>query len=118
MIQQTPMTPAAGIKGVASTLVTGIFGSPANPPFPATQPGTFTGTPSLATKFEDAVLLQPVKDLLGVFGLQTQPVVPGSPLLSLLPAPHRHSRCLSETARHRCCHCCWEKRSSTLHITG
>jgi len=87
VIQQTPMTPAAGIKGVASTLVTGIFGSPANPPFPATQPGTFTGTPSLATKFEDAVLLQPVKDLLGVFGLQTQPVVPGSPLLSLLASP-------------------------------
>ncbi|MGO9926342.1 MAG: PPE family protein [Mycobacterium sp.] len=81
-IQQTPTTLATGFTRVADTLVADIFGSPANPPFPATQPGTFTGTPSLGTRFEIAALW-PVKDFLGFSGLETQLGAPGSPVLSL-----------------------------------
>jgi triacylglycerol lipase len=68
--------------GAANTVVTFIFGSPANPPFTATQGGSFSGTPSLATRFEETALL-PVKPLLALSGLQTQISVANSPLLSL-----------------------------------
>jgi len=81
-IQQTPTTLVTGLTGGANTLVTYIFGSPADPPFLATQSGTFTGTPSLATRFEIAAL-GPVKDVLGLSGIETQGLQPGSPLLSL-----------------------------------
>jgi triacylglycerol lipase len=81
-IQQTSTTVTTGITQVANMFVTDIFGSPASPPIPATLGGTFTGTPSLATRFENAALL-PVKPVLGLSGLETQTAVPGSPLLSL-----------------------------------
>ncbi len=81
-IQQTPTILATGFTRVGNTLVTDIFGSPADPPFAATQGGSFTGTPSLATRFEIAALW-PVKDVLGVSGIETQLGEPGSPLLSL-----------------------------------
>jgi triacylglycerol lipase len=77
-----PTTLATGFTQVGNTLVTDIFGSPANPPFPATQPGTFTGTPSLATRFEVAALW-PVKDVLGFSGIYNQLGMPDSPLLAL-----------------------------------
>jgi acetyl esterase/lipase len=73
-----------GITGVGKKLVTDIFGAPAGPPMPATLGGTFTGTPSLLTKFEDAVLLRPVKALLNLPAIDSQLVMPGSPLLALL----------------------------------
>jgi acetyl esterase/lipase len=73
---------AANLAALGNTLVTDIFGSPANPPFAATQPGTFTGTPSLATRFEVAALW-PVKDVLGFSGIYNQFGMPDSPLLAL-----------------------------------
>lgn len=81
-IQQTPTALATAFTRVSDTVITGIFGSPANPPFPATQAGTFTGTPSLATRIEEAALW-PVKPLLNLSGLETQISAPGSPLLAL-----------------------------------
>jgi triacylglycerol lipase len=83
-IQQTPTALATGFNQVGNTLVTDIFGSPANPPFPATQPGTFTGTLSLATRFEDAVLLPLIKDFMHLPIVDNQFVMPNSPLLALL----------------------------------
>jgi triacylglycerol lipase len=68
---------------VANTVVGTIFGAPAAPPFSATQTGTYTGGPSLATRFEEAALY-PVKPLLGFFpGLESQLAAPNSPLLQL-----------------------------------
>jgi triacylglycerol lipase len=81
-IRQTPTTLATGFTQLANTLVTDVFGSPAAPPFAATQGGTFTGTPSLATRLEEAALW-PVKPVLGLSGLETLIEVPSSPLLSL-----------------------------------
>jgi len=81
-IQQTSTTVTTGITRVANTVFSGIFGLPAAPPFSATQSGTFTGTPSLATRFEEAVLY-PVKPFLDFSGLGTQVATPNSPLLSL-----------------------------------
>jgi triacylglycerol lipase len=82
LLQQTPTTVATGITQVANTAVTNIFGSPPVQPFLASQGGTFTGTPSLATRLEIAGLWK-VKDLLGFSGLETQLSQPDSPLLSL-----------------------------------
>lgn len=81
-IQQTPTPLATGFPPVLNTLVDDIFGAPANPPFRATQGGTFTGTPSLVTRVETAVLY-PLKDLLGLSGLETLVSQPDSPLLAL-----------------------------------
>jgi triacylglycerol lipase len=81
-IQQTPATLASGFTQVANTVFGSIFGAPANPPFLATQSGTFTGGPSLATRIEEAALW-PVKDFLGFSGLENQLGAPNSPLLSL-----------------------------------
>nr|WP_232022087.1 alpha/beta hydrolase fold domain-containing protein [Mycobacterium basiliense] len=82
-IQQAPTTLATGFTQISNTIITGIFGAPADPPFPATQTGTFTGTPSLATRLEIAALA-PVKPLLSLSGLETQLAVPGNPLLALI----------------------------------
>jgi triacylglycerol lipase len=68
---------AAGFGRLGNMIVTDIFGAPANPPFPATQPGTFTGMPSLATRIEDAALW-PVKDFLTFSGIYNQWGMPGS----------------------------------------
>ncbi|MGO9511432.1 MAG: PE domain-containing protein [Mycobacterium sp.] len=78
-----PTRPAAGFSQLGNMLVTNIFGAPANPPFPATQSGTFTGTQSLATRFEIAALW-PVKDLLTFTGIYDQWGIPNSPILALL----------------------------------
>ncbi|ORW87060.1 hypothetical protein AWB92_24370 [Mycobacterium sp. IEC1808] len=68
---------------VANTVIGTIFGAPAAPPFSATQTGTYTGGPSLATRFEEAALY-PVKPLLGFFpGLEAQLTSPSSPFLQL-----------------------------------
>jgi triacylglycerol lipase len=81
-IQQTSTTVTTGITGLADTVFHGIFGLQAAPPFSATQSGTYTGTPSLATRLEEAVLY-PVKPFLAFSGLETQVATPSSPLLSL-----------------------------------
>jgi triacylglycerol lipase len=81
-IQQAPTTVAAGFNQLSNTIVTGIFGSPAAPPFGATQTGTYTGTPSLATRIEEAAL-GPLKPLLSLSGLEAQ-LSPNSPLVALL----------------------------------
>jgi triacylglycerol lipase len=72
-----------GFNNVANTVIGTIFGAPAAPPFPATQTGTFTGGPSLITRFEEAALY-PLKPLLSPFpGFEAQLVAPNSPLLQL-----------------------------------
>ncbi len=82
-IEQAPATVANGFNHLSNIVVGGIFGAPAAPPFSATQTGTFTGGPSLATRFEEAALY-PVKPLLSLFpGFETQLVAPNSPLLQL-----------------------------------
>ncbi|MGO9252901.1 MAG: PPE family protein [Mycobacterium sp.] len=80
-IERTSTTLTTGFTGVADTISNGIFGLRADPPFAANQAGTFTGTPSLATRFEEAALW-PVKPFLAFSGLETQ-IGPSSPLLSL-----------------------------------
>jgi triacylglycerol lipase len=81
-IQQTPTILATGFTQVSDTIVGSIFGSPAAPPFSATQVGTFTGGPSLATRFEEAAPY-PVKPFLAFSGLENQVSAPSSPILSL-----------------------------------
>ncbi|WP_370653153.1 MULTISPECIES: alpha/beta hydrolase fold domain-containing protein [Mycobacterium] len=68
---------------MGNEIFTTIFGAPAAPPVPAGQPGGFTGTPSLITRFEEA-LLYPVKPLLNLSGLETYIATPGNPVLQLL----------------------------------
>lgn len=82
-IQQAPAAFASGLNRLANEIVTGIFGAKAAPPFPASLDGTFTGAPSLITRFEEA-LLYPVKPLLGLSGLEPQLSMTGSPILSLI----------------------------------
>jgi triacylglycerol lipase len=81
-IQQTRTILATGFTQVSNTIVGSIFGAPAAPPFAATQVGTFTGGPSLATRFEEAALW-PVKPFLAFSGLENQISTPNSPFLSL-----------------------------------
>ncbi|GJO22050.1 PPE family protein [Mycobacterium marinum] len=82
-IEQAATTLATEFTQVSNTLFTTIFGAPADPPFAASQTGTFTGTPSLITRFENTALL-PLKPLLSVSGLDSQIAVPGNPLLALV----------------------------------
>jgi triacylglycerol lipase len=92
-IPKTPMTPAAGITGVADGIFADIFGASAGLPIPATLGGTFTGKPSLITKFEKAGLWG-VKDLLGTTGIESPRILanPNSPFLALVAsnAPGLH----------------------------
>jgi triacylglycerol lipase len=81
-IAQTSGTVTTAITGLVDTVIHGIFGAPAVPPFPATHAGTYTGTPSLVTRLEEAVLY-PVKPFLAFSGLDAQIATPSSPLLSL-----------------------------------
>jgi triacylglycerol lipase len=60
-----------------------IFAAPAITPIPATGNPTFTGTPSLLTRFEGATLLQVVGDFFKLPAVDNQLVTLGSPLLSL-----------------------------------
>lgn len=82
-IQQAPTTVANGFNHLSNTVIGTIFGSPAAPPFSATQVGTYTGGPSLPTRFEEAALW-PVKPFLAFSGLEPMIENPSSPLLSLL----------------------------------
>ncbi|WP_373199141.1 PPE family protein [Mycobacterium marinum] len=82
-IEQAATTLATEFTQVSNTLFTTIFGAPADPPFAASQTGTFTGTTSLITRFENTALL-PLKPLLSVSGLDSQIAVPGNPLLALV----------------------------------
>lgn len=82
-IQQTSTALATGFTRVSTTLLTTIFGAPAAPPFAATQDGTYTGTPSLVTRLEEAALY-PVKPFLALSGLDTLIASPGNPLLALI----------------------------------
>jgi triacylglycerol lipase len=91
-IPQASATPAAGITGVANEIFADIFGASAGLPIPATLEGTFTGKPSLITRFEIAGLWG-VKDFLGSTGLETQLLAdPSSPFLALVAsnAPGLH----------------------------
>jgi triacylglycerol lipase len=60
-----------------------IFAAPAITPVPATGNPTFTGTPSLLTRFENATFLQVVGGFFKLPVVGNQLVTPGSPLLSL-----------------------------------
>jgi triacylglycerol lipase len=79
---QFPTNVANGFDRVGNLLFTTIFGAPAAPPIPAGQTLTFTGTPSLVTRFEEA-LLYPLKPLLSVSGLEPWLATPGNPLLAI-----------------------------------
>lgn len=79
---QSPKPVAPGLPPALNMLLADIVGAPADPPFTASQGGTFTGTPSLATKFEEA-LLEPVKPLLALSGIEPLLSQPNSPLLAL-----------------------------------
>lgn len=81
-IQQAPTILATGFTRVEDSILNGIFGLRAAPPFAATQTGTYTGTPSLFTRFEEAALW-PVKPLLAFSGLDAMISSPNSPLLQL-----------------------------------
>ena len=59
------------------------FAAPPITPVPATGNPTFTGTPSLLTRFGDATLLQVVAGFFKLPVVGNQLVTPGSPLLSL-----------------------------------
>jgi triacylglycerol lipase len=91
-IPQASATPAAGITGVANEIFADVFGASAGLPIPATLGGTFTGKPSLITKFEIAGLWG-IKDFLGTTGLETRLLSdPSSPFLALVAsnAPGLH----------------------------
>jgi triacylglycerol lipase len=86
-------TPAAGITGLGGELFADIFGASAGLPIPATMGGTFTGKPSLITKFEKAGLWG-LKDFLGTTGIESSQFItnPNSPFLALVAsnAPGLH----------------------------
>lgn len=82
-IAQFPDGVAAGFNRIANEIFTTVFGATAGPPIPAGQVGTYTGSPSLITRFEEA-LLYPVKPLLSLSGLDTYIATPGNPILQLL----------------------------------
>jgi triacylglycerol lipase len=73
----------ASAEAQAVNTLGNIFAAPPITPVPATGNPTFTGTPSLLTKFEDATLLQVVGGFFKLPVVGNQLVTPGSPLLSL-----------------------------------
>ncbi|MCV7101026.1 PPE family protein [Mycobacterium palustre] len=81
-IQQLPTAAADGFTRLYNTVFGTVFGAPAAPPFAASQTGTYTGGPSLATRLEEAALL-PVKPFLAFSGLDSQIQNPNSFFLSL-----------------------------------
>ncbi|WP_197283799.1 PPE family protein [Mycobacterium sp. Marseille-P9652] len=81
-IQQTTTALTTGFTGVANNIFINIFGQPATP-FSALTGGTYNGTPSLATRIEEAALL-PVKPLLTFSGLEPTLSNPTNPLLQFL----------------------------------
>lgn len=83
LVQQFPENVATGFARVGNFFFAEIFGVPADPAFPATQTGGFTGTPSIINRLEYA-LLYPVKPLLALTGLESIIASPSHPLLQLL----------------------------------
>jgi triacylglycerol lipase len=81
-VHQTATELTTAADGFANKVVTYIHGSPAVPPIPATQNPIFTGSPSLATRFEIAGLWG-VKGVLSWTGIYNQLGMPDSPLLAL-----------------------------------
>ena len=100
-IQQAPAAMFSGFTRFVNTIVTEIVGAPADPPFQATQTGTFTGVPSLLNRLETTALW-PLKPLLNLTGLDS--VIRSRVLrfCSCFPATFRRCRGLSATPRHRC----------------
>jgi triacylglycerol lipase len=82
-VAQTSTALGGGVTRVGDAIFTTIFGAPAAPPFSALQGGTYTGAPSLVTRFEEAALL-PVKPFLSLSGLDTVISNPTNPLLQLV----------------------------------
>ncbi|WP_246398740.1 PE domain-containing protein [Mycobacterium vicinigordonae] len=82
-IVQAPSALANGFTRLGNEIFTFVFGAPAGPPIPANEYGTYTGSPSLITRFEEALLF-PVKPLLNLSGMETYIATPGNPLLQLL----------------------------------
>jgi triacylglycerol lipase len=82
-IQQVPAEVFNGFTRFVNTIITEIVGAPADPPFQATQTGTFTGVPSLLNRLETAALW-PVKPLLNLTGLDSVISNPSNPLLQLI----------------------------------
>jgi triacylglycerol lipase len=74
----------ASAEAQAVNTLTNIFAAPAITPVPATGNPTFTGTPSLLTRLEEAVLLPLIKDFMNLPIVDNQFVMPNSPLLALL----------------------------------
>jgi triacylglycerol lipase len=74
----------AGAEAQAVNTLGNIFAAPVITPVPATGNPTFTGTPSLLTRLEEAVLLPLIKDFMNLPIVDNQFVMPNSPLLALL----------------------------------
>ena len=74
----------AGAEAQAVNALADILAAPAIPPVPATGNPTFTGTPGLLTRLENAVVLPLVKGFMGLPIVDHQFVMPNSPLLALL----------------------------------
>ena len=72
-----------GTEAQAANLLGSIFAAPAITPVPATGNPTFTGTPSLLTRLENATLLQVVGGFFKLPVVDNQLLTPGSPLLWL-----------------------------------
>ncbi|BBZ43147.1 PPE family protein [Mycobacterium parmense] len=87
-IQQAAGIITGGYTRVTDTILNGIFGLRADAPFAATQAGTFTGTPSVFTRVEEAVLF-PVKPFLSFSGIDSLAGSPSSPIFSLFNGNNR-----------------------------
>ena len=73
----------ASAEAQAVNTLGNVFAAPPITPVPATGNPTFTGTPSLLTRFENATLLQVVGGFFKLPVVGNQLMTPGSPLLSL-----------------------------------
>lgn len=82
-ILQVPANLFAGFARVGNFFFSEIFGTIAAPPLLPGQVGTYTGNPSLITRFEEG-LLYPLKPLLSLSGLDNYLATPGNPILALL----------------------------------
>lgn len=74
----------ASAEAQAVSALGSIFAAPAITPVPATGNPTFTGTPSLLTRIENATLFKLVDGFFHLPAVGQQMVTPGSPLLSLI----------------------------------
>ncbi len=86
MLESLPGLPgqaARAIANLANNIGTNIFGSPPGPAIPATQNPTYTGTPSLITRFEVGALYLE-QNVTGFFGINligaSVPLSTGNPI--------------------------------------